>query len=526
MLLRNSLSAPWFILSAILVTVLSPSETAGAFAEMKLPVGLQSPLTKPTAAIPVQRLIQPWEAQRALVVAMTPSFITNQPRALQSYVELFRVAAPYLDILIMIPEGHPEIQIKLNQLLSDSPSDQAVRMRLKYITASNASVWVRDYLPQYAIGENGKMIMLDSGRINFTTDPNESLNLLANDTSNTNSSYYREMQRVLADDIAPFYLANYARSHFRYEIQTIRPPLDLDGGDFITLGDREVLVSASTLKYNGGLEEDFARILKEYYGLKQVHILTTLPGVTIDHLDFIIMAADESTLLVAEPPPAMESPQLYDAILVDQITDILTVNRDYLSEHLPSKRIISVPMPPLLRAPRSEVLGTIRQNALKALCLAYKIKWAEIAELPLGKRKQKAAQKKFDRKLAAQFGEVDFNKDHDLDRVTKIVLQESLAELEANYIRESVPYRTYLNATFIKNAAGKQAVIIPRYKPRHNAEIEVLAAMEIRVLEAYREAFPDADLHWVDCDALIGNFGAIHCITHTIPDWTAINKQE
>lgn len=65
-------------------------------------------------------------------------------------------------------------------------------------------------------------------------------------------------------------------------------------------------------------------------------------------------------------------------------------------------------------------------------------------------------------------------------------------------------------------------MIIPRYALRNAEEVDVLARMEQAVLVAYREAFPNADLHWLDCDPWIEFFGAVHCITHTVPDWDAL----
>lgn len=486
---------------------------------------MSSPLTKPTPSVPLQRLIQPWEAQRALVVALTPSFVKNQPKALQTYLELFRIAAPYLEILVVIPTEHPEIRMRLAQMLSVDPADHPVRDHLKYISATNTTVWTRDYMPQYAIGKEGQRIMLDSGRINFTTDPMEALKLLGSNDESAKAHYYEQVKVAMGDDVTPFYLAEYLRNRYRYDLQVVRPPLYLDGGDFITLGSGDLILSASTLRYNGGNKDEFIPVVKEYFGQKNVHILTTLPGITIDHLDFIMMAADNSTLLIATPPPIQSSPQQYDSILAEQVGEVLIQNRHYLEEHFPDLKLISVPMPPLLRTPRSEVLNTIRQKVLRELCRNYEISWEDIAERPVGDSKQKKAQSKFERSLAAQFGKIDFNNDQHLDRMTRAVLDENLAQLEADFVRESVPYRTYLNATHLHNADGKEAVIIPRYKPRHEGEIEVLAQMEEQVLAAYRKAFPEADLHWLDSDSLIGNFGAVHCITHTVPDWEAIRKQ-
>lgn len=488
-------------------------------ADANLPGGIRSPLTKPTMPAPLDRFIQPWEAQRALVVALTPSFLTNHPDALQTYLSLFRIAARYLDILIIVPFDRPEIQVQIVQLLSKNPTDAALLNRIRFVAATNSTIWARDYLPQYALGAKGRLVMLDPGRIDFTSDPTEALNLFSNPDVNPSATYYRQLQRNLGDDVTPAYLASFIRTNYRYNLQLVRPPIALDGGDFITIGGDDVVLSQSTLRFNGGEDDSIEQVLNAYFGLKNVHYLETLPGYTIDHLDFILMPADASTILVAEPPPRMDSPQLYDSLLLDEVTRVLNDNRHYLEEHFPNKKLISVPMPPIPRTPRSEVLQEIRQQLLQELCNIYLIKWSDIAGRPPGDPVQKETQKQFERALVGQFGQVNFDNEKDLDRVARVVLGSSLADLEASHVKHAVAYRTYLNALLLHNTDGKRAVIIPRYKPQTPEEAPVIAKMETRVLAAFKEAFPDADLQWLDCDPIIGSFGAVHCITHTIPAW-------
>ena len=91
-----------------------------------LPGGIRSPLTKPTMPAPLDRFIQPWEPHRALVVALTPSFLTNQPESLQTYLNLFRIAARYMDILVVVPFDRPEVQVQVVQLLAGDEEATAV----------------------------------------------------------------------------------------------------------------------------------------------------------------------------------------------------------------------------------------------------------------------------------------------------------------------------------------------------------------------------------------------------------------
>ena len=512
------------IFAAILALICPPlglaqSPGTGPSAEDTLPPGIRSPLTKPTLPVPLSHFIQPWEPQRALVVALTPSFLTNQPEALQTYLSLFRIAANYMDILIVVPFDRPEVQVQVIELLKKTSDGDALHSRIKFVAATNSTVWARDYLPQYAVGTSGRLVMLDSGRIDFTSDPTEALNLFTSPEINPTAIYYRQLQRNLGDDVTPAYLASNIRTNYRYDLQLVRPPISLDGGDFITLGGDDVILSQSTLRFNGGQDEEVAQVMSSYFGLKKVHYLETLPGYTIDHLDFIVMPANEKTVLIAEPPPGMKSPQLYDGILLDQVTDVLNENRRYLLEQFPDKQFIPVPMPPIVRTPRTQVLTQISQHILQELCSQYLIKWTDLAGRTPGDPVQKEAQKQFERALVGQFGQVRFEDEKDLNRVAKVVLGASLAELEARHVKQAVAYRTYLNALYLRNVAGKSAVIIPRYKAQNADEVPIIAKMEDKVLAAYKLAFPGADLHWLDCDPIIGSFGAVHCITHTIPAW-------
>ena len=97
--------------------------------------------------------------------------------------------------------------------------------------------------------------------------------------------------------------------------------------------------------------------------------------------------------------------------------------------------------------------------------------------------------------------------------------KELLNQLLADYIREGTledpsnyfyVYRSYLNATFINGKSGR-LLLVPSYSGYQELEGKVLAA--------YRELFPDTRIVFINSDEIIKQYGAIHCVTITVPDF-------
>ncbi len=491
---------------------------------LRLPAGIRSPLTTPTAPVPVRRLVGPWEPQRALVVALTPAFMQEDSHVLAVYHQLLRQAARFLDIVVMVPSERPDVQVRLRRLLEADPQDRPVLARLHFLPANNYTIWARDFLPVYALGPKGRLILLDSENISVARNPGEALRFFTTNDPNPEATYYRELQQVIGDDISPAFLAGHLRQAYRFPIRLVRPPLALDGGDFIQAGPDDVILSESTLRFNGGNEDEVARTLHDYYGINRVHYLPTLPGYTIDHLDFILMPAGPDTMLVAAPPPETPTTQIYDRLLSEQVRETLRNNTAYLRDRLSHLRLIEVPTPPPIRAPREKILARIRRETLERIAGAIGLNWADLTGRKADDPLLLAAKEKLEREIARRFGDVRLDRDADLDRVTRSALGESLASLESSFVEKTVIYRTYLNAVQFHTPDGRSAVLIPRYTARSESERDLFADMEPKVLAAFRQAFPKAELLWLNCDGIIEDLGAVHCITHTVPDWASLGR--
>ena len=93
------------------------------------------------------------------------------------------------------------------------------------------------------------------------------------------------------------------------------------------------------------------------------------------------------------------------------------------------------------------------------------------------------------------------------------------------YADEDRYYRSYLNSLLVTNAGGRQRILIPRFEPVDEKEQEWMAEVEAKVENAYRTACPDAELVWIPSDVMARMGGAVHCTTHLIPDWEAMQGE-
>lgn len=73
-------------------------------------------------------------------------------------------------------------------------------------------------------------------------------------------------------------------------------------------------------------------------------------------------------------------------------------------------------------------------------------------------------------------------------------------------------YRSFVNSVFLNGGTGPSAVLVPRF-----AGFEHL---EPAVKNAYRQAYPGAEIHFINADPLLMDFGGIHCVTAVIPSYS------
>jgi hypothetical protein len=78
-------------------------------------------------------------------------------------------------------------------------------------------------------------------------------------------------------------------------------------------------------------------------------------------------------------------------------------------------------------------------------------------------------------------------------------------------------YLSYINSVFLHNEHGDHGFIVPRFTSPNPSFNERLMAWELEVEEAYSQAWPLANIHWINCDSFVADSGYVHCTTITVP---------
>lgn len=256
---------------------------------------------------------------------------------------------------------------------------------IEYITMEYDSIWMRDYGPQAVITSLKTIAYIDT-------------------------KYYPA--RVY-DDGVPTMLAN------MYGLKAYRPDYYQEGGNFFANGQGICFSADSILEANPGYTvADITKIMKDYFGCSEFHILKSLTGNVIGHIDMFFYIADYDTILLGQYEKT-EDPQNYK---------ILEENYAYLKT-LKTKdgtpfNIIRVPMPKHLLIPMPTMI------------------------LPV--------------------------------------------------------IRTYMNGVAVNGV-----VLVPVYLQETSKEAEAL--------QKWQEAFPNRKIVPINADRIAPQYGAIHCITQTIP---------
>lgn len=189
-----------------------------------------------------------------------------------------------------------------------------------FLTSPLDSKWIRDYGPEFARDKNGRLIILDSRYEIYATPGNKIesyLKLISSMPGDQSSKKQKDefqqkamevIQKMshnrLQDDATPSLLALRLRERDKgrllpYPINVIRPPLKLDGGDFLSNGQGIGFTSTNTLVENGGDVSSLNIVFEKYFGLKDVVYLTPLPGSAIKHIDMFFQIVSTDTYLLA-----------------------------------------------------------------------------------------------------------------------------------------------------------------------------------------------------------------------------------
>jgi agmatine/peptidylarginine deiminase len=557
------------------------------------------PAEKPTPP-PTENITILPEEQKAsfLIIAyplsdLTASETSDLDKINDLYLSLVREAGAHVKILILVTSHHiVDLLISLfeenglNHFVEDGTVD--------FLITGVESRWVRDYGGFIALGDSGRIYIIDP-------------------------IYYdvREDERREDDDATPSHIQNLLRKQ-NIRSHLIRPPLILQGGNFYILGDI-CFTSTETLLENDCNEDNVNRIFQEYFGCHKIVYLTPLPGPAIKHIDMFLKIVDENTILIGqydEPEPGMKGAAwLWQKKAKEVLDENARIIQDTLKEIKPNLKIVRMPMPNIVAEKDTkmdeDIKNMLKGMAVKAEDYLFKVRTSGreitgnqnklleemhpvILQLDLPNERQLIGEiewfigkppyknpklllnidqgfegelnsgnsisgelrkafkdkgillsqnttisvlikdkkwqitdriKKYEvRKEKGELNVYGFTEDKTGPALDTEAAQIRFVELCGQFLNEWVIYqkifiriskvyvyyyRTYLNSTLIQTS-DQQILLIPRYSG--------LEEMESEVRSLYQQTYPNAKIIFINCDHLITQHGAIHCITITLPE--------
>ncbi|MEW6671256.1 MAG: agmatine deiminase family protein [Thermodesulfobacteriota bacterium] len=529
----------------------------------------------------IDRVLHELDPVEALVVALPYEDAIQNPKLLSFYMKIIAQAVTVTDVIILVNERElfdfkaivrQLVHLKLDRYLYDGQKHS-----IRIVPARFNTKWVRDYGPIFALNRRGNICVLDAicgdvrGQINkpqfysindfFKADV---LNIVgAKMPADGEKNEKTEPAERYEDDAMSMYLANHLYQKHGYDIPIIRVPFQLQGGDIFADGSNNFFISTETLLINGGHRLDLEQILTSYYGMKSLTYLEPFPGDTVKHLDMIFKPLGSDRFLVADYPADVEDNDIYLQYLHRETKRTLDANAAKLQQKFPGRAIVKLPMPPIQRISKlddallslTRTLFTARMYELPAGLISAPERWdiknfVLLCDVLTRYRRLKAINETHRlRSVLGPFDETRFSGEYEavLNLAVSRLLEndprllewiaasyradlppgrdekrsdnELLNQLLNGYLREGTledpgnyvyVYRSYLNATYINGQSGR-LLLVPSYSGFQDLERKVSAI--------YRSLFPDAGIVFINSDEIIRQYGAIHCVTITVPDF-------
>ncbi len=478
---------------------------------------------KPTPPVEVERIFQEWEPSQALFMTIpAESDLKDDPLRLTFYVDMIRAALPLMPVVIVINLQHEALVSYLMEALVRHGLTEAELEEVTFFIARAKTRWIRDYAPLYGSDTNGAIVVLDS-RYTKSFSEYMSAYFAKQDTppppapgDSALESYAYQLDSW--EDRFPAEMARYIREQGAPPVKIVRPPVFLEGGDIVTDGRGNLVISMQTLYDNGGSEDQMARVAQEFFGQEQVHYLRQLPRSRVLHLDYVMKFTGPQTCLIAEPYTETLKTPFYRS-LSEEVEAALEFNTRYMGKHFPDTKLIPVPMIPPTRDSEEVFLQTVRNGLEKYI--AWTHGWIEEETYMAGTEKP-LNKHTLDRVLAALLGDtglLDLDTPENLDKAMQHYFGRTLAQQRFTHTDDTFYFRSYLNSLLLVNETGRARFLVPRFKPIDQYEEEWMPEVEERVEAAYKAALPGADVVWIHSDVMAAMGGAVHCTSHLLPVW-------
>lgn len=486
--------------------------------------GFFGPQTLPNWPKPVTTILPDWApTETALLSVQSIASVLGLESSYRQYADLVAGLISSVDVIILYPEKEQTLLGELMDRLEQEVGILPFQERLSFYPAPGPSMWIRDNGPIFALDESNRLAALDFSARPFVdedelwyTTPSE---ISGVEWEKEKEAFEANRTRERLADALPVALNRHLRLHAKSDILAKRPPISLQGGDFITDGNGNFFISQETVQSNGGDQEALITAFQRYVADGQLHFLFPLPGNTPKHLDMVMKFVDGNTVLLLEAPPApatAESP--YMRRLRFEIESVLAYNRRYLEDQFPNLNIIGIPLLPLVNESPARILNRLRWRIIAKACDLNRL---DILVLLNGKR----TDPHFTQTEEALFAAIAA----DLGYSTRLETIEDLQTAALHYLKmdihsilqTNVPfqtiYRSPANAIHVQTLSDRELIILPRFTPREGEHLKTLAKWEKQVESAYREARPNAIIKWVNADAAADLQGGLHCMVISFP---------
>ncbi|MBD5778810.1 agmatine deiminase family protein [Pelagicoccus sp. NFK12] len=461
------------------------------------PVGFFSAMTLPTRPVPLDRAVTDSQEAAAILLNLSIQECLSDPELLLCYKNLISTLAPYVPVLLGYDDSETR-DLERARIALGIDETSSIGDSVAFVESRSKSYWIRDYGPIFAIGKDGKLIVVDPIFGNWEQE----FRSFAEDDeyAQATTDYVVFKKRDRKSDLTPLVLTSYFRREMGIRSETSRPPLLLLGGNYLPNGSDLALVSEDTILANGGLRNRTEQVIRAYLGSQQIVFLESVPHPLESRLDSQVSFLDARTVLVASPPAS--SPQSSSAakFLTRQLGEVYRANLNALGNGSLGIEIRSIPSLPLREATLEEALQAIRESVKQSLNASADTNEQTVQQLE---------------KLAGK--PIDLDSLEGLATATALVLQRNLEPLVEEFRIDSMYQRTFTNGLCLNLGAGRLLQLLPRYTAAPGERGAAIQEIEKRVEAEYLNTAPHCEIVWIEADALASRGGSLRRAAMIVP---------
>lgn len=465
-------------------------------------------ITKP---VPLLRLATEWEPQLALILSLSFTQAMEDLEIARNFVSILDAAHPYSDIYVFGDQEKHKDYAHFLSLIDHHPRVEAIRKKTHFVDSRSLLRWARDFGPVFGFGSDNQLVAIDM----IYRDPMKALEeeaLQLDEPLDPLRDFFN-----LNGDAMPAEVVATLQTEFELPLQISRPPVSMDGGDFVNDGRGNIFISRQTLVRNGSNRLELEDIFQRYFGAKKLHILEALPGRTVPHLDMILRFLDAETIVLPELKLSAGEPvNPYHADLIRNVLRATEKNERYLRQEFPNHKFLKVPMPPILFKSREEIAMEAKFKFVKAVAvdkgIATRAEVERLSEVQL-----EELQRRVLNVIKQELPSASLDTAASLDAILRHYGQLPLDAFIDRYSEPGTRYRSYINSVFLHAEDGRQAFLVPQFTSPDPQESALLKMWEKEVENAYRSTWSQAKVHWINCDAMVSDLGFLHCATLTVP---------